>query len=78
MMKYKLWLMLAVAIVIGGGIAAQAFAGHDAKPQQAEKHTLTASQKAARKKLLATAALLEKNGLTCGCQHHFPAKAHGG
>ena len=78
MIRYKLWLMLAVAIVIGGGIAAQAFAGHDSKPQGAQKQTLTASQKAARKKLLATAALLEKNGLTCGCQHHFPAKTNGG
>jgi hypothetical protein len=82
MMKYKLWLMLAVAIVIGGGIVAQAFAGHDSKPQQAKqvqpKETLTASQKAARKRMLATAAFLEKNGLTCGCQHHFPAKTNGG
>jgi hypothetical protein len=72
MMSARLWLMLAVAIVIAGGIAGQAFAGHDSKPR-ANTQTLTAKQRAARAKLLATAGLLEKNGLNCGCRHHFPA-----
>ena len=73
-MKAKLWLMLALAVVIGGGIAHEALAGGDAKPQTAAKSTLTASQKAARKRLAEQAAFLKKNNLTCGCQHHFPAK----
>lgn len=72
-MRAKLWLMLAVAIVVAGGIAHEAFAGRDAAPQAAKKPALTASQKAARKKLLATAAFLQQNKLSCGCQHHFPA-----
>jgi len=72
MIRARLWLMLAVAIVLGGAIAGQAAAGHDSKPA-AKKQTLTASQKAARARMLATAELLEKNGLNCGCQHHFPA-----
>ncbi len=71
-MRAKLWLMLAVAIVIAGGIAHEAFAGRDT-PQAAKKPALTAQQKAARKKLLATAAFLKQNKLNCGCQHHFPA-----
>ena len=82
MMRHKLWLMLAVAIVIGGGIAMQALAGSDPKPkaapQVAKKQTLTASQKAARKKMLATAKFLEENGLNCGCQHHFAPLKSGG
>jgi hypothetical protein len=69
----KLWLMLAVAIVIGGAVTHAALAGGDSKPKAA-KSTLTASQKAARKRLAAQAAFLKKNNLTCGCQHHFPAK----
>jgi hypothetical protein len=73
-MSPKLWLMLAVAIVIGGGIAHEALAGGDDKPA-AKQPTLTASQKAARKRLADTAAFLEKNNLSCGCQHHFPAVA---
>jgi hypothetical protein len=70
--KAKLSLMLAVAVVIGGGIAHEALAGGDSKPQAATS-TLTAAQKAARKRLAAQAAFLEKNNLKCGCQHHFPA-----
>ena len=72
-MNAKLWLMLAVAIVIGGAVAHAALAGGDSKPKAA-KSTLTASQTAARKRLAAQAAFLKKNNLTCGCQHHFPAK----
>jgi hypothetical protein len=76
-MRAKLVLMLAVAILLAGGIAHEAFAGRDAKPQAAKKQTLTASQKAVRKKLLATAAFLKANKLNCGCQHHFPAPKSG-
>ena len=72
-MRAKLWLMLAVAVVIAGGIAHEAFAGRDAAPRAAKKQALTASQMAARKKLLATAAFLKQNKLSCGCRHHFPA-----
>ena len=68
--KYKLWLMLAVAIVVGGAIAHSALAGHGSKPQPT-KQALTPAQRAARKKLLATADFLAKNKLSCGCQHHF-------
>jgi hypothetical protein len=71
--KAKLWLMLAVAVVIGGGIAHAALAGGDSKPKAA-KSALTATQRAARKRLAAQAAFLKRNNLTCGCQHHFPAK----
>jgi hypothetical protein len=78
--RLKLFLMLAVAIVIAGGVAHEAFAGRDSKPQvakqgtpPAKKRTLTASQKAARKKLLAQAAFLKEHKLNCGCRHHFPA-----
>ena len=80
-MRAKLWLMLAVAVVIAGGVGHEAFAGGDSKPQvatkqpavTAKKQALTASQKAARKKLLAQAEFLKKNKLNCGCRHHFPA-----
>ena len=72
-MNAKLWLMLAVAIVIGGAVTHAALAGGDSKPKAATS-ALTASQKAARKRLAAQAAFLKKNNLTCGCQHHFPAK----
>ena len=78
-MRAKLWLMLAVAVVIAGGVGHEAFAGGESKPQVAsqkhvaKKQTLTASQKAARKKLLAQAEFLKKNKLNCGCRHHFPA-----
>jgi hypothetical protein len=64
--------MLALTVVLGGAIAHEAFAGGDAKPQVATKPALTAQQKAARQKLLATAAFLKQNKLNCGCQHHFP------
>jgi hypothetical protein len=73
MRRLRLWLVLAVAIVVAGGVGHEAFAGGDSKPQAAKKQTLTASQKAARKKLLAQAAFLKKNKLNCGCRHHFPA-----
>ena len=71
-MKAKLWLMLAVAVVIGGAVTHAALAGGDSRPKAA-KTTLTATQKAARKRLAAQAAFLKKNNLQCGCQHHFPA-----
>jgi hypothetical protein len=73
--------MLAVALVVAGGVGHEALAGGDSEPQvakvakvaQAPKQTLTASQKAARKKLLAQAAFVKANKLDCGCRHHFPA-----
>jgi hypothetical protein len=68
--RYKLWLMLAVAIVVGGAIAHSALAGHASKPERT-KAALTPAQRAARKKLLATADFLQKNKLSCGCRHHF-------
>jgi hypothetical protein len=71
-MRAKLLLMLAVAIVIAGGVAHEAFAGRDSKPHTATQ-ALTPSQRAARKKLLATAAYLKQHKLSCGCRHHFPA-----
>jgi hypothetical protein len=73
----KLWLMLAVAIVVGGGIAHEALAGGGGKPRSAKPAALTASQKAARKRLAATADFLAQNKLSCGCQHHFAAPASG-
>jgi hypothetical protein len=69
--RFKLWLMLAVAVVIGGAIAHEALAGGDDKPQAAKQQTLTASQKAARKRLAVTAEFLKQHKLSCGCQHHF-------
>jgi hypothetical protein len=71
-MRAKLLLMLVVAIVIAGGVAHEAFAGRDAKPQTA-KLELTPAQRAARTKLLATAKYLKQHKQTCGCKHHFPA-----
>ena len=71
-MRAKLWLVLAVAVVIAGGVGHQAFAGGDSEPRVAKKPALTASQKAVRKKLLAEAAFLKANKLDCGCRHHFP------
>jgi hypothetical protein len=71
--RFKLWLMLAVAVVVGGAIAHEALAGGDGKPAVAKKPALTASEKAARKRLADTAAFLKKNNLSCGCQHHFAA-----
>jgi hypothetical protein len=71
-MRPRLWLLLVLTALIAGGVAHEAFAGRDAKPQTAKK-TLTASQIAARKKLVAQAAFLKKNKLNCGCRHHFPA-----
>lgn len=79
MRRLRVWLVFAVAVVVAVGVGHEAFADGDSKPQVAaetqvaKKQTLTASQKAARKKLLAQAAFLKKNNLNCGCQHHFPA-----
>ena len=62
-----------------GGVGARGLRGRrlDAaggeKQAVAKKQTLTAAQKAARKKLLAQAEFLKKNDLNCGCRHHFPA-----
>jgi hypothetical protein len=70
--SFRLWLMLALTVVLGGAVAHEALAGGDAKPHVATQPALTAQQKAARKKLLATAAFLKQNKLNCGCQHHFP------
>ena len=71
-MRLRLWLLLALTALLVGGVAHEAFAGRDSKPQVAKPPALTAQQKAARKKLLATAAFLKQNRLDCGCQHHFP------
>jgi hypothetical protein len=71
-MRLRLWLVLALAAVIAGGVAHEALAGHDAKPRTTQQ-VLTPAQRAARKKLLATAAYLKKHNLSCGCRHHFPA-----
>jgi hypothetical protein len=71
-MRLRLWLLLALTALLVGGVAHEAFAGRDSKPQVAKRPVLTAQQKAARKKLLATAAFLKQNRLDCGCQHHFP------
>ena len=71
-MRLRLWLVLVLAALVAGGVAHEAFAGRDAKPKAA-KQTLTPSQRAARKKLLQTAAYLKQHNLSCGCQHHFPA-----
>jgi hypothetical protein len=70
-MRPRLFLLLALVALLVGGVAHEAFAGRDSKP--AAKQTLTASQKAARAKLVAQAKFLEKHKLNCGCQHHFPA-----
>jgi hypothetical protein len=70
-MRAKLLLMLVVAVVIAGGIAHEAFAGRDSKPKTAQQE-LTPAQRAARKKLIATAAYLKQHKQTCGCRHHFP------
>jgi hypothetical protein len=71
-MRLRLWLVLALAAFVAGGVAHAAFSGHDAKPQTA-KQVLTPAQRAARQKLLATANYLKKHNLSCGCRHHFPA-----
>ncbi|HET6171044.1 MAG TPA: hypothetical protein VFD90_00465 [Gaiellales bacterium] len=71
-MRPRLFLLLALVALLVGGLAHEAFAGRDAKPRAA-KRPLTAAQKAARAKLVATADFLEKHKLSCGCQHHFPA-----
>ena len=69
----KLWLIVAVAIVIGSGVAYAALGGGDGNHHATRQPALTASQKAARKRLAATAEYLEKHNLSCGCRHHFPA-----
>jgi hypothetical protein len=72
MRRLRLWLVLVAALALAGGVGHEAFAGGGSKPQTATKPALTASQKAARKKLLAQAEFLKKNKLNCGCRHHFP------
>ena len=80
-MRAKLWLMLAVAVAIGGGVGHEALAGDDSKPPAktantqtaAAKQSLTPAQKAARKRILAQAEFMQENDLNCGCRHHFPA-----
>lgn len=71
-MRPRLFLLLVLVALLAGGVAHEAFAGRDGKPAAA-KHKLSASQKAARAKLMAQAEFLKKNKLNCGCQHHFPA-----
>jgi Na+-transporting methylmalonyl-CoA/oxaloacetate decarboxylase gamma subunit len=71
-MRPRLFVLLALVALLVGAVAHEAFAGHDAKPQTA-KQALTPAQRATRKKLLATAAYMQKHNLSCGCQHHFPA-----
>jgi flagellar basal body-associated protein FliL len=72
-MRPRLWLALAVVVVLlAVGVAHAAFSGGKTTPQTA-KPALTPEQKAARKKLLATAAYLKEHNLSCGCQHHFAA-----
>ena len=77
-MRVTLWLMLAVAVAIGGGVGHEAFAGDDSKPPAkkqtvAAKQSLTPAQKAARKRILAQAEFMQENDLNCGCRHHFAA-----
>jgi hypothetical protein len=71
-MRPRLFVLLALVALLVGVAAHEAFAGHDAKPQTA-KQAVTPSQRAARKKLLETAAYMKKHNLSCGCRHHFPA-----
>jgi hypothetical protein len=73
-MRPRLWLMLVLAVVVGGGVAHEALAGGDGKSAP-KQPVLTASQKAARKHLAETAAFLKKHRLSCGCRPHFPAAA---
>ena len=73
-MRPRLWLLLGALAValLAVGVAHAAFSGGGgAKPTA--KPALTPEQKAARKKLLATAAYLKQHKLSCGCRHHFPA-----
>jgi hypothetical protein len=70
-MRPRMWLALVlVAALLTVGVAHAAFSGGEAAPHTA-KSALTPEQKAARKKLLATAAYLNAHKLSCGCQHHF-------
>jgi hypothetical protein len=71
-MKLRLRLVLLGLALIAGGIAHEAFAGSHAKPRTTQQ-VLTPAQRAARTRLLATAAYLKKHDLSCGCRHHFPA-----
>ena len=83
MRRARLWLVLALAVALGGGAAHQALAGRDGGREPARsatvaskvatKQKLTAAQKAARAKIIAQAEFLEENDLNCGCRHHFPA-----
>ena len=78
-MRVKLWLMLAVAVVIGAGVGHEALAGDDSKPPAkthtaaAAKQSLTPAQKAARKRILAQVEFMQENDLNCGCRHYFAA-----
>ena len=63
---------VAVAL-LAVGVAHAAFSGGERDAKQTAKPALTPEQKAARKKLLATAAYLKEHNLNCGCRHHFPA-----
>ncbi len=73
-MRPRLWLALGLVVValLAVAVAHAAFSGGETTPQTA-KPALTPEQKAARKKLLATAAYMKQHKLNCGCQHHFPA-----
>jgi hypothetical protein len=72
-MRPRLWLLLAiVGALLAVGVAHAALSGDNAAPKTA-KPALTPEQKAARKKLLATAAYMKEHKLSCGCRHHFPA-----
>jgi hypothetical protein len=71
-MRPRLFLLLVLVALLAGAVAHEAFAGRDAKPQTA-KQSLTPAQRAARKKLLATAAYMKQHNLSCGCRHYFPA-----
>jgi hypothetical protein len=75
-MTMRLRLVLLGLALIAGGIAHEAFARNNAKPKTVTQ-TLTPEQRAARKKLLATAAFLKQHNLSCGCRHHFPAPKGG-
>ena len=73
-MRPRLWLLLAlVGGLLAVGVAHAALSGGDKAAPKAAQPSLTPEQKAARKKLLATAAFLKEHNLSCGCRHHFPA-----
>jgi hypothetical protein len=72
-MRPRLWLLLALVVaLLAVGVAHAALSDDKAAPKTV-KPALTPEQKAARKKLLATAAYLKEHKLSCGCRHHFPS-----